>query len=56
MSVDLDHGAGYGNTLTWSPEDKTHPATQLVEIQDDLDTERFYRMFTTLMTSPTPAH
>ena len=54
MSVDLDHGAGYGNTLTWAPDDKIHPATQRVEIQVDLDTDKFYRTFVNLMTSPTP--
>jgi purine nucleosidase len=56
MSVDLDHGAGYGNTLTWSTEEKLHPATQVVEIQDDLDAGKFYRLFVGLMTAPTPAH
>ncbi len=54
MSVDLDHGAGYGNTLSWSVDDKTHSHTQIVEIQFDLDTDRFYRMFVSLMTAPTP--
>jgi len=54
MSVDLDHGAGYGNTLTWAPDDKVHPATQRVEIQVDLDTEKFYRMFISLITAPIP--
>jgi purine nucleosidase len=55
MSVDLDHGAGYGNTLTWSAEDKVHAAGQPVEIQVDLNTEEFYRMFLDLMTAPAPA-
>jgi purine nucleosidase len=54
MSVDIDHGAGYGNTLTWSSTDKTHPAARRVEIQVDLDTDRFYRMFSALMMAPTP--
>jgi purine nucleosidase len=56
MSVDLDHGAGYGNTLTWNAEDKVHAAGQPVEIQVDLNTEKFYRMFLDLMTAPTPTH
>lgn len=55
MSVDLDHGAGYGNTLTWAADDKSHPPTQRVEIQFDLDAAKFYRMFVGLMTAPTPA-
>jgi purine nucleosidase len=53
MSLDVDHGAGYGNTLTWAADDPSHPATQLVDIQFDLDTEKFYRMFVGLMTGPT---
>jgi len=55
MGVDIDHGAGYGNTLTWQPNDSLKPAAQPVEIQMDLDTEKFYRMFVSLMTAPTPA-
>lgn len=53
MTVNLDRGAGYGNTLTWSKDDKLKPDTQLVEIQFDLDTARFYRVFVNLMTAPT---
>jgi len=56
LAVDLDHGAGYGNTLTWATNDTFKPAAQLVEIQIDLDVEKFYRMFVALMTAPTPAH
>jgi inosine-uridine nucleoside N-ribohydrolase len=56
MSVDVDHGAGYGNTLTWTEKDKPTIQTQPVEIQIDLDTERFYRMFVSLLSaSPQPA-
>ena len=54
MSVDVDHGAGYGNTLTWAADEKIHPAAQLVEIQFDLDTQKFYSMFVSLMKAPTP--
>ena len=54
MSVDLDHGAGYGNTLTWSTEGKPSLRARPVEIQFDLNTEKFYQMFVTLMTAPTP--
>jgi purine nucleosidase len=56
MGVDLDHGAGYGNTLTRQLNDPPKPASQPVEIQVDLDTEKFYRMFVSLMTVPTPGH
>jgi inosine-uridine nucleoside N-ribohydrolase len=55
MAVDLDKGAGYGNTLTWSDKDKPKLDARPVEIQVDLDTEKFYKMFVSLMTSPTPA-
>ncbi len=54
MTVDLDRGADYGNTLTWKADDSFKPATQLAEIQFDLDTARFYRMFVSLMTAPAP--
>jgi purine nucleosidase len=54
MSIDTDHGSGYGNTLTWDVNDATHPRWQRVQIQFDLDTQKFYRMFMNLMTSPTP--
>jgi inosine-uridine nucleoside N-ribohydrolase len=55
MSVDIDHGAGYGNTLTWGEKDKPKITLQPVEIQMDLDSEKFYRMFVDLMSAPTPS-
>ena len=55
MGVDLERGAGYGNTLTWTEKDKPKIVAQPVEIQGDLDTEKFYRMFIGLMSAPTPA-
>src|SRR5437773_2983729 len=45
MDISLDHGASYGDTLTWADHDKPNVDVQLVEIQDDLDTEKFYKMF-----------
>jgi len=54
MGVDLDRGAGYGNTLTWGAKDNLRSGAQPVEIQIDVDTEKFYRMFVGLMTAPTP--
>jgi len=56
MSVDVDHGAGYGNTLTWALRESPQPATQAVEIQFDLDAKEFYDLFVRLMTAPTPTH
>ena len=55
MSVDLDRGAGYGNTLTWTEADKPNFSAQPVEIQLDLDTEKFYRMFIHLMSASIPS-
>jgi inosine-uridine nucleoside N-ribohydrolase len=49
MGVELDEGAGYGNTLTWTDRDKPQAPRQKVEVQTDLDTARFYRMFIGLM-------
>jgi len=49
MRVDLDHGAGYGNTLTWTEGDKPRIQARPVEIQLDLDTAKFYGMFESLM-------
>lgn len=56
MSVDIDHGAGYGNTLIWDNSDRPKVTVQPVEIQLDLDTGRFFDMFATLMTRPTPSY
>lgn len=54
MDIDLDRGAGYGNTLSWAANDKPKVEVQLVEVQDDLDLDRFYKMFLALLTAPTP--
>jgi len=54
MSVDTDHGAAYGNTLTWTDKDNPKLGSQLVEIQMDLDLARFNKMFVELMKAPTP--
>ena len=54
LGVDLSRGANYGNTLSWAEQDKPANVGPPVEIQVDLDTERFYKMFIDLMTAPTP--
>jgi inosine-uridine nucleoside N-ribohydrolase len=54
MDVDLDRGAGYGDTLTWSAADKPSLETQPVEVQLDLDAQKFYDLFVALLTAPTP--
>ena len=54
MDIDLDRGANYGNILTWTDRDKPKIEVQPVEIQVDVDRERFYGMFLELLTAPTP--
>lgn len=55
MGVDISHGAGYGNTLTWTEKEKPRRTGTPVGIQMDLDTAKFYRMFESLMSAQTPA-
>lgn len=54
MDVDLSRGANQGNILTWSEKDRPQVEVRPVEIQVDLDTERFYRMFVKLLKTATP--
>jgi inosine-uridine nucleoside N-ribohydrolase len=54
MGVDVENGAGYGNTLTWTDKDKPQISREPVEVQTDLDTAKFYRMFIGLMSGRTP--
>jgi purine nucleosidase len=55
MGVDINHDAEYGNTLIWSDKDKPKVTVQPVEIQQDLDLEKFYGMFIRLMSLPASA-
>lgn len=54
MDVNLARGPSYGDTLTWSDWDKPKRPMQSVEVQVDLDTDKFYKLFVELMTAPTP--
>ena len=54
LDVDLNRGAGYGDTLSWSEQDKPKLTGPPAEIQVDLDTAKFYKMFVDLLTAPTP--
>jgi inosine-uridine nucleoside N-ribohydrolase len=54
MDVNLDKGYSYGDTITWTDWDKPKIDLQPVEVQDDLDTEKFYKMFVDLLTAATP--
>lgn len=54
LDVNLSRGAGYGETLSWTEQDKPKITGPAAEIQVDLDTQRFYKEFVDLMTAPTP--
>jgi purine nucleosidase len=54
MSVDIGHGAGYGNTIIWADSDKPRLTGRMVEVQVDLNAPKFYDMFIKLMSAPTP--
>jgi len=54
MDVNVDRGPNYGDTLTWSERDKPQREVQPVEVQFDLDTEKFYKLFVELLTATTP--
>lgn len=54
MDIDVDHGAGYGNTLAWTPGLQPGLGEVLVEVQDDLDKQKFYKEYAELLSRPTP--
>jgi inosine-uridine nucleoside N-ribohydrolase len=54
MDVDLDRGAGYGNTITWQEQNKPKLGVRPLEVQDDLNLDKFYKLFVDLLSAPTP--
>lgn len=54
VDVDDDHGAAYGDTLAWVPGRQPGMGEQLVEVQQDLDKEKFYKELVDLLSRPTP--
>jgi purine nucleosidase len=54
IDVDLDHGASYGETLAWAPGQQPGMGEILVDVQKDLDKEKFYKEYVELLTRPTP--
>jgi purine nucleosidase len=54
LDVELGRGASYGDTLSWGDQDKPKTASPPIEIQVDLDKEKFYREFVELLIAPTP--
>ena len=54
MDADCEHGAGYGNTLSWTPGSQPGLGEQLVTINADVDLDRFADRFVNLMQQPPP--
>jgi purine nucleosidase len=54
IDVDIDHGASYGDTLAWAPGQQPGIGEQLVEVQKELDREKFYKEYVELLSRPTP--
>ena len=54
LDVDLNRGPDFGDTLSWTEQDKPKIVGPPVEVQVDLDTSKFYKEFVELLTAPTP--
>ena len=54
IDVDSEHGAGYGDTLAWVPGQQPGMGEALVEVQYDLDKQKFYKEYVELLARPTP--
>ncbi|HZR32670.1 MAG TPA: nucleoside hydrolase [Terriglobales bacterium] len=54
LDIDIDHGASYGNTLSWAEGQNPGLGEQLAIVQEDLNKDKFYSMFIDLMKRPTP--
>jgi purine nucleosidase len=51
MDMDISHTAGYGNTLVWTEDEHPGMGEQLVNIQDDLDNEKFMKLLVELLSA-----
>ena len=54
VDVEVDHGASYGDTLAWAPGHQPGMGEVLVDVQKDLDREKFYKEYVDLLTRSTP--
>lgn len=52
MDVDINHGAAYGNTLSWTPGSEPGLGEQSVRVNVDLDLPKFIDLFVTDMQRP----
>jgi inosine-uridine nucleoside N-ribohydrolase len=55
IDVNTEHGAGYGDTLAWAPGQQPGMGEALVEVQQDLDKQKFYKEYVELLSRPTPS-
>jgi len=55
IDVNLDHGAGYGDTLAWAPGQQPGMGEQLVEVQQDLDKGNSTKNTSNCSCAPLPA-
>ncbi len=54
MDMNIDHGPGYGDTLTWQPGTEPGLGERKVDINVNVDLPRFYKMAIDLFSAPTP--
>ncbi|MFZ0432725.1 MAG: nucleoside hydrolase [Candidatus Acidiferrales bacterium] len=54
MDVSVDRGDAYGNTLVWTEATRPHLGEREVEVQDDVNQQKFYQEFAALLGGPTP--
>ena len=54
IDVETSHGAAYGDTLAWGLGQQPGMGEQLVEVQKELDKDKFYQEYVELLCRPTP--
>ena len=54
IDVNTNFDAAWGNTLSWPPGKQPGKGEPLVDVQQTVDLEKFYKLFVDLITSPTP--
>jgi inosine-uridine nucleoside N-ribohydrolase len=52
VDIDVDHGASYGKTLFWDAKAQVPAYERLANVQFDLNTQKFYKLYINLMTRP----
>jgi purine nucleosidase len=54
VDVNTDHGPNYGDTLTWSDEDKPAIPLQKINVQMEVDLPKLQHALISLFSAPTP--